>query len=188
MIPGQGREVGDLVIVEAPNEDGIQFQMVKACVLCRLDAGKHIRERSQPGHGGKSVRPQGVHADIQPVHARFPQRGGQFRQQGTVGGEAQLLKARDGPQHAAQFHDAPAHQRLPAGEADLLHAAAYRRTGDLLQLFEGEDILMGLLGHSLGRHAVPAAVVAPIRHRQAQIVDLPPAAVAHTHPLPRYFF
>ena len=41
----------------------------------------------------------------------------------TVGGEAQLLHAGDGPQHPAQVQKAPAHQGLPAGEADLLHPA-----------------------------------------------------------------
>lgn len=110
---------------------------------------------------------------------RFPQGKGQVRQQGAVGGETQLLQTRNGPQQTAQFHDAPADQGLSAGEADLFHAAADAGRSHLRQLLKRQHIPVFPLADALLRHAVPAAVIAPVRDTETQIIDCPSAAVGH---------
>ena len=84
----------------------------------------------------------------------------QLRQEAAVGGQAQLLQLRDGPQPPADIQNSPPHQRFPAGESDLLDAQSDRRSPDLHKLLYREDRAVRSLFHALRWHTVPTAVVA----------------------------
>ena len=121
----------------------------------------------------------GIQAAVQPVQTGLPQGSSQLREQGAVGGKTQLLKARDGPQLAAQLHDPPADQRLSASEANFLDTQPNCRPGDVRQLLQGEDVPVVPLGHALRRHTVAAAVIAEIRDAQPQVIDCTSAPIQH---------
>ena len=114
MLQGQSGQRFDLVVIEAADEDGVKFQVVKAGFFRGPDAVQGVLQRAGAGHGGKPIGTQGVQADVQPVHACLPQRRCQLGQESAVGGQAQLLQTGDRAQGAAQLHNTPPHQRLSA--------------------------------------------------------------------------
>ena len=71
-----------------------------------------------------------------------------------------------------QSHNALAHQRLAAREAELPYALVNKGTAHPVELFQREQVAFGQKRHVLG-HAIDAAEVAAVRHRDAQIADMP---------------
>ena len=123
---------------------------------------------------GTCPRP-GIEGDIDPPHAaggEVPRIAGKLR---AVGGDGELVEgagiemAREG---AEQGHDVPPHQGLAAGDAQLAHALRDEGRADPVELLEGQKIALGQEGHVLG-HAIDAAEIAAVRHRDAQIGDRP---------------
>jgi hypothetical protein len=99
----------------------------------------------------------------------------------AVGGERELLQgaAFEVPAQAAeQRHHVLAHQGLTAGHPQFLDAAPDEGRAQSLQLLQRQHLGLGQEGHVLG-HAVDAAEVAAIRHRDAQIGDMPAEGVDH---------
>ena len=86
---------------------------------------------------------------------------------------------RDQPRH--QFRQALAQQRFAAGEAQLAHAevgeTAHQRL-DLVERHARRGIETMILRHAIGRHAVRAAEIAGLDHRQAQVAQRAPERVA----------
>ena len=78
-----------------------------------------------------------------------------------------LAKPRD------EVADPAPHQRLAAGQPDPRHAARDEDVGELHQLLQRQHVAFGRKLHLL-RHAIAAAQVAAVGHRQADIGD-PPA-------------
>ena len=76
------------------------------------------------------------------------------------------------PEVFNQRHDALAHQRLAAREAELLHALVDKGAAHPVELFQREQVALGQKRHVL-RHAIDTAEIAAIRHRHAQIADMP---------------
>jgi hypothetical protein len=99
-------------------------------------------------------------------------------QRRAVGGEREVHGRQRLAQHGHQPRDVLAQQRLAAGEADLLRAERGERAREAHDLLEGEDLavrqerIVGI--EHFPRHAVAAAEVAPIGHRDAQVAK--PAA------------
>ena len=60
------------------------------------------------------------------------------------------------------------HQRLPARNAQFGHTAINKPIGQIEQLFERQHFAFGQEGHAF-RHAIAAAQVAAIGHREPQI-------------------
>lgn len=63
-----------------------------------------------------------------------------------------------------------AHQRLAAGDTNAPHAEADEGVGHRVKFLQAEDLIAGKELHVFA-HAVGAAEVAAIRHRQAQVGD-----------------
>ncbi len=95
------------------------------------------------------------------------------REEGAVGREGQLLErtagevAREG---AKQAHHIAPHERLASGETYLRRAAPHEGRAQPIELLEREKIALRQEAHLL-IHAVDAAQIAAISHRDAQIGD-----------------
>ncbi len=95
---------------------------------------------------------------------------------------------------AKQREDVAPHQRLAAGDAQLAHAVPNEDGAEPVEFLEREQVALGEEGHVL-RHAVDAAEIAAVGHRDAQVGDRPPERVderrtagldrilSRTHPL-----
>jgi hypothetical protein len=99
----------------------------------------------------------------------------------AIGGEAKFFQ-RAALEMAGeivhQFSDAPAHQRLAPGQADMPDPAADQQTGQPVQLFQRQQVLLGQELHVLG-HAISAAQIAAVGHRQADIIHGPAEGIDH---------
>src|SRR5262249_52294160 len=84
-----------------------------------------------------------------------------------------------------QFHHVLADQRLAAGQSQLTDAEADEGTAQPVEFLESQDLRFRQEGHVL-RHAVDAAEVAAIRHRNTEIADLAAERVGHGRPGWRY--
>ena len=105
--------------------------------------------------------------------------GGMTDQLAAVGGQGQLVQgagsqmARKG---AHQAHHVLAHQRLAAGQPELAHPHPHEGAAQPVQLLQGQDLRLGQEGHVF-RHAIDAAEVAAVRHRDPKVGDGPPEGV-----------
>ena len=98
---------------------------------------------------------------------------GIFRQLRPVGGQRKLVK-RAGREMARERgderHDAAPHQRLATGEPQLSDPACNEGAAQPVEFFERQQVALRQERHVL-RHAIDAAKIATIGHRDAQIGD-----------------
>ena len=84
------------------------------------------------GELAKAPRPQAVQADIDPLDARAAQLAGHALQLGAIGGQGELVQARQLSQALHQAEHVGAYQWFAAGEADLADAQLRERPGHLV--------------------------------------------------------
>ena len=99
--------------------------------------------------------------------------GGVFLQLRAIGGEREFLEraaCEMARQRGHQRHDAAPHQRLAAGQAQLGHALGDEGAAQPVEFLEAEQIGLRQKRHVL-RHAIDAAEIAAVGHRDAQIGD-----------------
>ena len=182
MVQRQAEKVTDFIVIEAAHENRVQFQILKTNLFRRRDATEDIRKTALAGEGGKALWPQGIQADIQPVHTGLPQGSGQLLQAASIGSETQFRQPGDFPQPSAQLQNSPAHQRFSPGDADFSDAARNSSPADFHALLNREDVRVRSFGNPLRTHAIHTAIIAQICHGEAQIVNFPAIAVLHKAP------
>ena len=102
-------------------------------------------------------------------------------EQAAVGGEGEVVEAVDRHQARDQVGQSATQQRLTAGDAQLAHARAHEPAHEALDLVERQPrrgIEAVVFRHAIGRHAVRAAEIAGLDHRQAQVAQRAPEGVA----------
>ena len=176
----------------APCEQGWQFAIVHAAHRDRVDAhgeagaargvdaAHDLVEFVAPGQLCKACRIERVEADVDTADTGGCQIVGQFGQQRAIGRQcdfvqpvfAQICEAGD------EIDDALADERFAASEADTLYAAADEVEGEAFDFVESEQIPARHELHVLG-HAVGAAQVAAVRHREADVVDPASKCIVH---------
>ena len=102
-------------------------------------------------------------------------------EQHAVGGHRQVGDAGDAAQPRHQLGQLRPQQRLATGQAQLAHAQLGGQPAQPLDLVEAEPLVVAQEGEMLAvgrlRHAVRAAEIAAIHHRDAQVVQRPAALV-----------
>ena len=136
---------------------------------------EHLRQPAPAGDAGELRRVERVERDVDPAHAAGDELGGVAAELAAVGGERELLEraGREVARHRVEEgQDALAHQGLAAGDAQLPHAEADEGVAEPVELLERQELRLGQELHVLG-HAVDAAEVAAVGHRDAQIGQPP---------------
>ena len=90
-------------------------------------------------------------------------------QQDAVGGQPDILEARDRHQLLDQRRQVAADQRLAAGQPNLVDSQRHGDAGNPLDLLEAQQGGPRLKPHLLG-HAIDAADVAAVGHADPQVV------------------
>src|SRR5215472_3463418 len=137
----------------------------------RLDAGKHLVQRSPARYRAKFFGVQRVERDVDPADAGGAQIVRIFFELRAVGRHREFVElagARMPRQRIDERYDAASHQGLTAGEAKFTHAAGNKGRAQAVELFQSEDFRLGEKRHVL-RHAIDTAEVAAVRHRDAEI-------------------
>ena len=129
------------LVVLAAHDDHVELDRKTG----RLGGGNsrlHPAQVAAAGDAGKAFRPQGVEADIQPLHPGLFQIPRHLRQEQAVGGQDQLAQAGESGKPAEKSAEPFAHQRFAAGNPDLFDAEADRGPGHQQQLLIAEHLLV----------------------------------------------
>ena len=179
----QANKVADLIVIHAAEQHAVELDVLEARALRRLDAAQRVFQLACARDLAVALRSERIKTDVQPVHAGCLQRRSQLFQPRAVRGQAKLLDPGDCAQHGAQLYDPAPDQRLAAGHAELRHAERRGGRREVPQLLKGAQLLVSALADALLRHAVAAAKVAKLRHRQPQITDIPAKCIFHRAPI-----
>ncbi len=170
-----------LALVDAALDDGIDLQPLEAGRHRGVDAGQHLADpAASSGHLGEHLRIQRIQADGDAPQAGLVQGLRLLGEQHAVGGQRDVLQARNDGQPAHQFGQALAQQGLTAREPEFAHAQSHEGAHQGLDLVEGKalrGVRAVVFGHAVRRHAVAAAEVAGVDDRQAQVVQRTPQQV-----------
>ena len=133
------------------------------------------RERREPV-GAERIE---THGD--PMEPGGLQPGRLLGEQHTVGRHGQIAQARLGDQQPDQRRQIAPQERLAAGEPDLVDAQVHEGVDQRADLLEVEDLLARQPDVLLFRHAVGAAQVAAVGHRDPQIPERAREGVLESH-------
>jgi hypothetical protein len=110
-----------------------------------------------------------IETDVDPRQAGVLEGLGLLGEQDAVGRQGDIANAVDRRQSLDELGKVGPHQRLAAGEAELVHAQASRDPSEPLDLLEREQLMPRLEADVLVRHAIEAADVAAICDADPQV-------------------
>ena len=166
--------VDDRVLVHAALDDHVHLDGREARCGSGVDSGEDLIDGiADVVHRHEDGVVHRVEAHGHPIQAGLGQRFGLSFEQRAVGGEGQVFEALDLGQHGDQVLDPLSQQWLSPGEPDLGDPLGREDGGDAGDLLEREQLISGeelvVLAEDLLRHAIGAAEVAAIGHRDTQI-------------------
>ena len=143
-----------------------------------LDALEHVGDREvDVVHRAERRVVERVERHRHAIQAGVGEPRGHARQQRAVRRQRDVVDAGQRGEARDQLVDAAAHERLAAGDAQLLDAHAGERARQALDLLERQQLLaaqeLELLAEDLLGHAVHAAEVAAVGDRDAQVANRP---------------
>ena len=177
----KARHVDDALIIGAALHHHVDLDRLQSYPIGFLDALEHFAHRKvdvvhRPEYGVV----ERIQADCDALQSRVLQCLRFLFQQGGVGGQCQI-KARFPGEHFNEPFQLPSHQRFASRDADLLDSMAGEHLHQAVDFVEAQQLgafqeLEVPAVHFLG-HAVGAAEVAAVRHRDAQVAQRPPARI-----------
>ena len=152
-----------------------------------FDPRQHALDReADVVDGGEHLVVEAVEADRDPAQPGVPERPRLARQRRAVGGHRQVPEPGDPREHLDKPLHLAAHERLAAGQADLLHPMITnkdpREALDLLKrqkLGALEELVVA--PEDLAGHAIDATEIATIGDRDPQIAQRPRQRVDDRH-------
>ena len=142
-------------------------------LLRGVDPADHLRQAAPAGDVGEFRLVERVERDVHAPHACRKEVAREAFELRAVRGQRQFLEraALEVPRHGMkEGHDPLAHQRLAAGDPQLLHAHRDEGRAHAVELLQRQQLLLGQEGHVFG-HAVDAAEIAAVGDGDAQIGD-----------------
>ena len=167
-----GKERQEFAVVHAADDNRVDLESGK-------DARRSLETRADPPEfvcsreAQEGVAIERVEADGDPLQASRAQRLSLIGEQDAVGRERQILHAVDGGQLRDQGREIAPEQWFPASETHPAHAEPHEHLRQPDDLFEVEDVALRQPAVLRLRHAVEAAEVAAVRHRQAKAGQRP---------------
>ncbi len=175
---GKGNNVRDFVAIVPLQRHYIELY-AQPCRLRRRDAAKNGFKIAAARDAAIDIRSQAVARDVDPPDAGGDQIRHRAFQQRAVGGQGQFLQTGDAAgvsQADQEIADALAHEGLAAGNAQPLNAAGDEEQRQALHFLEAQEVAARQEGRVLA-HAIGAAQVATVGHRQADIGQSPAEAI-----------
>ena len=161
----------DFMFILPSLDDHIDLDRRKTDALRRFDTVEYRRHRcGRIAHALKDGITQAVEADGKARQASILQRLNLSREQQSVGRQGYFdglaLRRTQLRQRLDQVLDTVTHQRLAAGQADLLYTQLHKHAGDSFDLLEAEQFGARqedeILAKDLTRHAVGAAQITAV--------------------------
>ena len=172
-------EAFDLVVVEAAQQNAIDFDTTEAGLLRGADAANDSGKASgDTGYALEGLLIDGIHADGDAAQAGFFEGFGQLFEQVAIGGdgEIQSIACRGAPGRKLAHHlqEVLAEEGFSAGEADFFDAQIDEGANEA-KVFAGCEL--GVLRSNLAGAAIDTLVVAAVGDGDAQVGDDTPVAV-----------
>lgn len=117
------------------------------------------------------ISPERIEADVHPFQTGASQIPGKLFEEDSVGGETEIVDARDLGEKRNELNNPFPDERFSPGESHLRNPFDCEDTHNPEDFFVGKDVFMGDERNSLLRHTVAAPEVAPIRYRNPQVID-----------------
>ena len=171
--PREGRHI----LVEPAHNNAVDLNGLKAPSQCRVDASHGLFESAQARDLSKERRVERVERDVNAVKPRVFELRRQLGQQGTIGGERDVLNLRNRADVANKRNDAAADQRLATRQAHAANALPRYQAHKAGDFLGAEQLVVRAGCHAIGRHAVNAAEIALVGNGNAQVVDIAAKAV-----------
>ena len=170
MAPAVLNQIHQLVVIGAPDDNGVYFQAGEQRRRGG-DALEHAIEIVGTCEIAEALRAQRVEAHSQAMEPGAGQRLRLWREQHTVGGHGQVANAWTRRQATHELGKVAAQQRFASREPDLVDTHVQEHVDEALDLLELEDVLARQPHVVLLRHAVAAPEVAAVGHRQPQVAQ-----------------
>ena len=122
MLAGEASEGNDFRLGEMADADGVDFDGMETDLLGRKDAFQDFVQSITPGNLAKSISLECVEAYIDAAQPGVVQGLGLAGEENAVGGQADVADARNPADHFDKSGQFPAHERLPAGQANFVDA------------------------------------------------------------------
>ena len=122
--PAELHEVDQLVVVDPPDDHGVELETREPRRPDGLDAPQHRGVLVPPRERPEAVGPEGVEADRDPVEAGLAEGRGLGGEQDPVASSSPGPGRRAPPQQPHQVRQVPAQERLPARQPDLVDPEA----------------------------------------------------------------
>jgi hypothetical protein len=156
-----------------------QLTLIGRSSGCRSASASPARTRSSAAAGdlGEAHVRERVQRDVDAPEPGRDERRGEAVEQHAVGRERQVAHTRCRSQHPHELGQVAPHERLAAGQPDLLDAHGGHHRYEPLDLLEREQLGLGQPRQAFRGHAVAAAEVAAVGDRDAQAADRAAPAV-----------
>ena len=158
------------IVVHASHDDGVDLQPGEEGRSFR-DAFQDPGEFVSPSERFEPLPIEGIQTDRQAMEPGGLQFGSGWGQRDAVRGHRKVVKIWLRGQLCDERRDATTQERLTAGEADLVDAQRQKQIDEAIDLLELQDVLAGKPDVLRFGHAVAAAEIAAIGHRQPEIAE-----------------
>jgi len=183
-VPGtlnrQAREVLDFVVVRAAQHDDVDLDRRETRCLGRDRSRDRVEAKVTSCDRRDSLGTQRVRAHVHAIEASLPKRPRHLRELRAVGRQRDVLDFRNGLELANQRLEIGTDGRLTAGDSKASQAQRRQLPDDFGDLLVRQDLGLRQPLQPFLRHAIHAAEVAPIRHRDTQVLDAPSPLVAQS--------
>src|SRR5207302_4845293 len=132
-LAGETGQRNDIGLDQVLHGDGVELDL-EAGALRGVESGEHARQVVAAGDVEETVAIERVDVDVEAAQSGGEERRGEIFEEHTVGGEREVLDARDGGEARDQHGQVAAHQWLATGDAQLADAEARGDAGEALDL------------------------------------------------------
>ena len=178
------QQVKRRVLVPALLDDHVQLDGVEARPLRRVDAFEHLGDAAPIAvHHPEDTFVQAVQAHGDALEAGIPKVLRLRLEARAVGRQRQVLQPGKAAKAADDLDHIPAKQRFASGDPNLGDAELHEQPGNPPDFPRGKPVAAGeeLVSFPVDvcGHAVRAAIVAPVDHRDAQVAQGPAPGIRH---------
>src|SRR4051812_30746254 len=170
-VPGERGEIGDLIVVDSSHHDHVELYRRQSRCLRRGCRGDRIEVEVSSSYGADALRTKRVGAHVDSVEACLSELARKERKPHTVRRNREILHSRNRPKLRNEDLEMWPQRRLAARDANATQSERSELFDYRCDLFVREDVCVRQPFQACRRHTVQAAKVAPVRHRDSEVLD-----------------
>src|SRR5215216_4626868 len=161
-------EIDQLIVVDAAHDHGVELEAGKEW-RGHLNPLQHAIEFVETGKRLESIALQRIEADGKPMQAGLAQCHRMRTKEYAIGGEGEVADGGPAGKSCDQIWKIPAQQRFATSQSDLVDTQGREDVDQVLDFLEVKNVFPRQPHVLRLRHAVAAAQIASVRHRESEI-------------------